>query len=244
MNIFQWTEQAVFEFALTIVPSTDMLTRKDFLEAVEQFKASKQPKPEWEIVSYENTAVMSDEPVEAITKRHSAWNYASVKGYPIHSVKRLSDREVFTVGDLIYHATKEYLDSAGAISRFEISGSNMQVFVGDTKYLLPEIKHKTDFLTKENQEFLADLGSGKVKLPKEEIPTAEREPTYAVRMTVGQLIKLNRLLELFTAPAAPPVGKDPGSAAFDRDRGCCQQDPEVGRGMPAASPAPRPSTSE
>src|ERR1700690_177418 len=69
-------------------------------EVANQYEKDVQPKPEWEIVSYLDTAMLTDGPPHVITKNDCSFSYTSIR-YPIHSVKRLSDGEIFTVGDTV-----------------------------------------------------------------------------------------------------------------------------------------------
>src|SRR6185312_383711 len=76
MDNFQWTDELVKEFEIFYNKIDYAITGCDPIQKViEQFKKSKEPKKEYEI--------LSTCPIEG----------------EIHSVKRLSDGEVFKVGD-------------------------------------------------------------------------------------------------------------------------------------------------
>ncbi len=66
-----------------------------------QSKEKDIPKREWEIESYIDPTVITDIPLENVIWKCSnvAFYRAQVYQYPIHSVKRLSDNVVFTLGD-------------------------------------------------------------------------------------------------------------------------------------------------
>jgi len=60
-----------------------------------------QPK-EWEIVARISTPVFRDIPYGKIIKKGDiGWVYAELREYPIHTVRRLSDGETFSVGEFI-----------------------------------------------------------------------------------------------------------------------------------------------
>ena len=95
MSEFKWTDELVKEFMKDFVIHPNWKTFGD--DWIEEFKASKQPKPEWEILE-DASGKKGDPNFSAITRNHPHWEYTH---YPIHSVKRLSDGEVFTVGDRV-----------------------------------------------------------------------------------------------------------------------------------------------
>ena len=86
---FKWDDEKVLEFVrFTLEQSPAFQGRYTDLE---QFKEIKQPKPEWEILKYRNKK-------SGIVRVHSE-QYTIGPENEIYSVKRLSDGEVFTIGD-------------------------------------------------------------------------------------------------------------------------------------------------
>lgn len=112
-NKFEWTDNAVLEF-LTY-QSNEWPQVAERRKALEEFKKSKEPVPEWEIL----TMINDNEP--------AAWPHPlGVTCEPhkckIHSIKRLSDGEVFTIGDVIIH---RYGDFKVPILHFNIEKGYM-----------------------------------------------------------------------------------------------------------------------
>jgi hypothetical protein len=91
------------------------------------FKYSKQPKPEWEIIEYkwDGKIFYSNSVGEYFPKIGSGWMPGCVPSiYSIHSVKRLSDGEVFTVGDAV---EIEGAKSMRPIYRFSLDDGTLMV---------------------------------------------------------------------------------------------------------------------
>lgn len=91
---FKWTDDLVMEFRFHCEYSKGI----GFNELLKTFKASKQPKPEWEIIQYRHRptgALVSD-------KSHY-WGNAEDgdSDYETFSVRRLSDGEVFSLNDKV-----------------------------------------------------------------------------------------------------------------------------------------------
>lgn len=105
---FQWTNELLKEWAeYYIIHEGDNLLEK-FIQS-----KSKTEQPLWEILSYSNPNVFTDVlGGNIVDAKGSGANYAILKNFPIHSVKRLSDGEVFSVGDS--------LDWMGEIKSIEI----------------------------------------------------------------------------------------------------------------------------
>jgi hypothetical protein len=123
MSEFFWTDETVLAFAKAYrgaQPGKFGDWERDLMGA---FKASKQPKPEWEILAYMDVSCISDLPAAILTKDNTAWNRAAIRSYPIHSVKRLSDGEVFTVGQRRLDKNRGCFH----ITAFEIVGYEMRV---------------------------------------------------------------------------------------------------------------------
>lgn len=88
---FVWTDELVAEYSL----ASQKLT-------IFEFKRSKTiPKKEYEILSYIDPDIISDvQNLNVIDNKHSVkWFIAERCNYKIHSIKRLSDGEVFAIGD-------------------------------------------------------------------------------------------------------------------------------------------------
>lgn len=122
---FQWTDALVKEYAEQYRFSSSRIT-------VEQFKEGKQP--EWEILSY----LSNTQPDQyVISKSDPGWNYAVVRDHLIHSVKRISDNTIWSLGD-------KFSSNAGTnltIKKLEIEGSNIKVWSKEYGYwLLDAIK--------------------------------------------------------------------------------------------------------
>lgn len=84
-----WTDERVMEFVHYTLKEAPTLSGR--YSDIERFKKSKQPKAEWEIVSYVFESV--------ILPREMVDRFGDGKDYAIHSVRRLSDSVVFSVGD-------------------------------------------------------------------------------------------------------------------------------------------------
>lgn len=101
---FNWTENMVAEFIQTKLHIQESAS----FDLIEQFKTSKQPKIEWEIMAYRF------KPTETVIHNSSKSFQATVgdnPDYEIYSVKRLSDSEVFSIGDemALYGETKKII---------------------------------------------------------------------------------------------------------------------------------------
>lgn len=90
---FNWTDEAVKEFVLTYNKIDKLISGTDpIMQTIKEFKQSKQPcSRDWEVVKVRigRSGHIVDVGDTDDTASH----------YPIHSVKRLSDGEVFSVGD-------------------------------------------------------------------------------------------------------------------------------------------------
>jgi hypothetical protein len=214
---FQWTDELVKEFILTECNKDNTWSSEGVDWWFKKFKASKQPQPEWEILEGIHLSGFVHAWVEM-----KVFPYGCAKnGCSIHSVRRLSDGEVFTVGEEF----KGIPGKRHLITRFEVVDKNtMAVHATNGNVPLWHLSNlnkispdeKESFLTKENQDFLADLGSGKIKLPKE---ATEDTPPAAngkipVWLTPEQVGKLDRLLALFIDPMAGAVAP-PAAAGLD-----------------------------
>lgn len=98
MSEFIWTEDMAIEYSHYYHDAFQDMVRNMGKDILKEFKASKQPKKDWEIVfSFDldgncgtHPFIPKDEPCGC-----------EEEGCKIHSVRRLSDGCVFTVGDLI-----------------------------------------------------------------------------------------------------------------------------------------------
>jgi hypothetical protein len=116
MSEFVWDQQSVAEFAQSIYTEfiNGRLVSFDAKIYAEKFKASKQPKPEWEIVSFWCNNALFEWDAEKdghYVKHEHRWTRTTAytpKHCTIRTVKRLSDGEVFTVGDIILDPNKGY----------------------------------------------------------------------------------------------------------------------------------------
>jgi len=143
---FQWTDELILEFVRFTM--ADSPTFQGRYQDLEDFKASHQPKeqskPEkdWEIVEMYNNRIGRHKP---ITESDNWYSCKDAK-CTIHSVKRLSDGEVFSIGDSVCLNWYVPFDVKQPIERFEIVNDRMVVHYGagsyDLKYCMINPKHK------------------------------------------------------------------------------------------------------
>jgi hypothetical protein len=101
---FEWTDNEVRAFFQTYAAGTD-----DYVNGIiSQYIAAKQPKPEWEILKFNHRGFQAIPLKAGYSKPHFQyacgifsldWALEPENDCTITSVKRLSDGEVFTVGD-------------------------------------------------------------------------------------------------------------------------------------------------
>jgi hypothetical protein len=112
MSEFVWNEKLVLEFLRWFATSHSPEEQE---ETLAKFKASKQPKPEWEI-----TAV-----IDGCICGHNGQN---PMGKPIYRVRRNSDMEEFEIGNV---GETRWVDGhykeIGEIESFYIFGTTMRV---------------------------------------------------------------------------------------------------------------------
>ena len=103
---FKWDDKLAMELCeyvgMRVGKDKDIRQQVELL--TEDFKQSKSKteQPLWEILSYINPNVVTDVVGGNIVyAKGSGAIYAILKNFPIHSVKRLSDGEVFSVGDVL-----------------------------------------------------------------------------------------------------------------------------------------------
>lgn len=112
---FKWDDESVMEFYNFHRERENQWTS----ESIQQFKKSKQPNPEWEIISYRHKQTK-----EITPKISTAFHKAMFNNeHEIFSVNRLSDGEVFTIGDRYRNDSgmKEY-----TIREFEIRNGGLR----------------------------------------------------------------------------------------------------------------------
>lgn len=124
-NSWIWTDELVLEL---LEKMTSMEGHENRWRAIERFKASKQPKPEWEILEYKHGGI-TDLPPAIVGQKSIWWNQAVCNNWPIHSVKRLSDGEVFSVGDKFW--IKQQAGEYWVIYKIEIG------IEGDIRFISP-----------------------------------------------------------------------------------------------------------
>jgi hypothetical protein len=117
---FQWNDETVLEFVQFTLNNSPLLQGR--YTDIKQFKESKQPKLDWEIIAY----IHPDDHEYIIGLSHYGWNNAVLKNYPINSVKRLSDGEVFSIGDKVWSKQPEHPD---VITEIKL-GTNMEGMEG------------------------------------------------------------------------------------------------------------------
>lgn len=135
----QITDEMVSEFIKTNFMLSDQKVVK---ERWEQFKASKRPKKEWEIIEYRGKSsgrIFRKRPSGnwVDTNGSVSFDDASINdensGCEISSVKRLSDGEVFAIGDKLEHD----LLPGWEIDSFEITEKDLIVNAKDNGYWEP-----------------------------------------------------------------------------------------------------------
>lgn len=128
-------------------------------KSIEDFKKSKQsPNKDYEIVSYINPNIVTDIKGGNIEKANS---YASLRNYPIHSVKRLSDNEVFEL-----HKTKVVDPNTGH------------------EWVISEIS------LKDNKIYFNGVSIGHVQKIKERIPLFTTEQIEQIILIVRRQLKI------------------------------------------------------
>jgi hypothetical protein len=126
MSEFKWTEDLIQEYGRQVsyaaVSAGRPLGDIDLNHIFDDFKASKQPKQEWEILEGYDPDIPSVKPHKWQTDPHIPFGNCEENKCNILSVKRLSDGEVFTIGDVIGVAHQPELMLP--IARFEIGYDN------------------------------------------------------------------------------------------------------------------------
>jgi hypothetical protein len=159
MSEFVWTDQLAQEYASICVLD-------GMIKDVRSFKESKQPKPEWEIVALKFVA---DGTIFQLPHYNLDKNNVGDENHTVHSVKRLSDGEAFTVGDEVERKT--------VTLTFDKKGTNTTV---------SPLKIEK-FFTREDRMLVND-GADLVQLSHK--PTA-----IPILLTSAQIEKLKNLLD-------------------------------------------------
>lgn len=145
-DTFQWTDDLVKEFFRYAVD-----TRRSISYDLEQFKASKSPKREWEIVAFSKNGTICNliedwksngnwtEPMfRGGTNQFSlAFGLDDTTACAIHSVRRLSDQVIFSVGHRIKPTPTA--KSNRIIKSFSVSGSILKVHHEDGYFCSGEL---------------------------------------------------------------------------------------------------------
>jgi hypothetical protein len=123
-NEFVWTDKLVKEFAYNFLEEHEGVRGESNLEV---FKKSKQPKKDYEIISFKHKSMGYMKWYDGTYHRSNSEYYnTSLRKVPenveIISVKRLSDGEVFTVGDNT---------NQGIVTGFFIGWAGMEVHFGN-----------------------------------------------------------------------------------------------------------------
>lgn len=131
-DTFQWTDETVLEFIQFSKNRERHWT--EFIPDIEQFKASKAPKKEWEIVAFKSITCRIEfiynkckdgQFRQAGSTSGEGCTEESMKegGATIHSVRRLSDGEVFVKNELVGTPS----DGQHHIGGFEVRGNFLYV---------------------------------------------------------------------------------------------------------------------
>lgn len=133
MEDFKWDEDRYKDALMFLASKYD-----DFWQQVEKFKQSKQKQSnrDWEIVSFIESGLeyklidwqkyqCYTQPTYEAPGRQMSLSFALRNNAKIHSVRRLSDGEVFTVGDCIEYM--QWTDGGRTIkiAKFQIKGDEM-----------------------------------------------------------------------------------------------------------------------
>ena len=135
MSEFKWTDDLLKEF----ISQNSAALKPFWLKRMEEFKASKQPKPEYEIL----------EGIHPNSTKHHKWltRECEQEGCKIHSVRRLSDGEVFAVGDGVDIKPKGYgwtkTMEPITIEKFKVNDDGMMAYFGSLGYNLNRLVRKT-----------------------------------------------------------------------------------------------------
>lgn len=136
---FKWTDENVRECYIHIRKAFDNPNENNsgkwegISKEIENFKATHTDRKEesgrdWEVIAYKDIEAITDIPdADIIYSTHGKrWFMATQKNFPIHSVRRLSDGEVFSLGDCV---ALRFHNPCKIIS-FEIVGGGTTMYVG------------------------------------------------------------------------------------------------------------------
>lgn len=132
----------------------DSITAEELVEHLRQkgYKVEKEEKPEWTILSFKDPKIAdcilklnevrgtyySNEEYKDKSKStlndalYNSWRSVKTGHWFIHSVRRESDGEVFTLGDIVYHSN-DRPDNNGKIESLKIRGDQLYAF-SDSKW--------------------------------------------------------------------------------------------------------------
>lgn len=144
MEDFKWDEDLMYEF-MNSLWHNDRFKEEDFKKELEYFKQSKEPKPkEYQILEFKHK-----EPITHVPYKSN-----------IHSVKRLSDGQIFSVGDKVVHKTD------GSINTAKILG-----------FTIPKTSNSIWFTFEPDTDFVKDLNNF-VKAKEVLFTTEDGVPVY------------------------------------------------------------------
>lgn len=138
MDNFKWTDDLVREFAIGFIHF------ESGSKQIEKFKQSKQPKKDYEILEFKHRGDLF---VKSYSEYYNSKKYiCSLNHIPekseIISVKRLSDGEVFTVGEKVVHKTDGHINTATIL-----------------KFVIPKTSNSIWFEFEQGEDFVKDLNN-------------------------------------------------------------------------------------
>jgi hypothetical protein len=173
---FQWTDELAAEFAEYFSANQGQITYTWGKDLLKLFKGSKRPKKMWEIISIgsdksselwqlqsnglyklegaPDTHQFSAEHLLSIYENTVCFEQYRAARTFIHSVRSLSDDEIFTVGDNVRH--KELRKDGGKIERFTISCDLMVCWFNGTGHELIHTIEKPLFTTADGKPIYKD----------------------------------------------------------------------------------------
>jgi len=142
-NTFEWNDEYVKQFVAEVISG-----RHDSCQsAIDKFKESKQPKPEFEILVINSGVLMYEKSKNVFINgsHHVTIEWALDNEFAIYSVKRLSDNEVFTVGDKVwpYLTIKGFYLPIKGEARYE-EGCTLAAYFGEpnANYCIHDLKKR------------------------------------------------------------------------------------------------------
>lgn len=119
--MINWTPELEKEYSrfYSIHKSIGLMSDESIIRLFKELKCvpPEQPSKEWEIVFYRNDKTLSSDLKPILVSSKFCWYFEEeIKNFPIHSVRRLKDNVVFTVGDEILIGER----NIGKINSFEV----------------------------------------------------------------------------------------------------------------------------